>query len=298
LGAFSRNRLREGAAEGDRPMSKRTREKGRLAPFVPYLKETMQHTTWRVMSLGARMLYLHLKARYNQNSQNNGKIYLPTRIAAKELGSGLSQIGRWFRELQHYGFIVMMEGGYLGVEGKGRAPRWRLTELGYMNNPPTRDYTRWLGNLFVIQKAGSQAGKSKKMSRSRKLDQGDPGSGITSDPESGITFVPDRSRKLNQGNVLSDPESGIKSSLTIGVARVGSKQEDAEAMSVLTALLEWKTPKLQEIAYTEELRKLYRCAMFGEAEPNPSEPTADTKMAEEKRTAPRYSKASSSSTVH
>jgi hypothetical protein len=82
------------------------------------------------------------------------------------------------------------------------------------------------------------------------------------------------------------------------VARVGSKQEDAEAMSVLTALLEWKTPKLQEIAYTEELRKLYRCAMFGEAEPNPSEPTADTKMAEEKRTAPRYSKASSSSTVH
>ena len=124
-------------------MSSRAKEKGRLAPFVPYLKETMQHPTWRVMSLGARMLYLHIKARYNQNSQNNGRLYLPSRTAARELGSGLSQVGRWFRELQHYGFIVMMEGGYLGVEGKGRAPRWRLTELGYMKDSPTRDYARW-----------------------------------------------------------------------------------------------------------------------------------------------------------
>jgi hypothetical protein len=116
-------------------MSRRDKDKGRLPPFVPYFKETMREPAWQTMSLGARMLYLHLKARYNLQSHNNGKIYLPTRIAAKELGSGLSQIGRWFRELQHYGFIVMMAGGCLGVDGKGRAPRWRLTELGYMKDP-------------------------------------------------------------------------------------------------------------------------------------------------------------------
>ena len=133
-------------------MSRRdTKDKGRLAPFVPYLKDTMREPAWRVMSLGARMLYLHVKARYSQQAQNNGRIYLPTRIAAQEIGSGLSQIGRWFRELQHYGFIVMMEGGSLGVDGKGRAPRWRLTELGYMKDPPTRDYHRWRGNYSKMK---------------------------------------------------------------------------------------------------------------------------------------------------
>ena len=113
------------------------------------------------MSLGARMLYLHIKARYNIQSHNNGKLYLPTRTAAEELGgSSLHQVGRWFRELQHYGFIVMIKRrASLGVDGKGHAPRWRLTELGYMNDPPTRDYSRWQGDLFVEQKTPPRKNK-------------------------------------------------------------------------------------------------------------------------------------------
>ena len=38
--------------------------------------------------------------------------------------------------------------GYLGVEGKGRAPRWRLTEIGYMREPPTAEFKRWNGKKF------------------------------------------------------------------------------------------------------------------------------------------------------
>src|SRR5262249_34579278 len=49
--------------------------------------------------------------------------------------------------------------GFLGVEGKGQAPRWRLTELGYMNEPPTRDYARWNGTPFV-NKIKPRAGKA------------------------------------------------------------------------------------------------------------------------------------------
>jgi hypothetical protein len=197
------------------------RDKGRLSPFVPYLKETMQQPAWRTMSLGARMLYLHIKARYNRDSQNNGRLYLATRTAAKELGSGLTQIGRWFRELQHYGFIVMMKPGCLGVDGKGDAPRWRLTELGYMKDPPTREYTRWDGVLFddsqkqnpdpengirVIQKTGSGV-----IQKAGSLGAG-------SDPESGI-----------KGNGQGDPESGIKSSLTTGCGRAGSPTEQGSS---------------------------------------------------------------------
>jgi hypothetical protein len=125
------------------------RDKGRLPPFVPLLKETMATAAWQALSHGARSLYVSLKHRYNPNSHNNGRIYLSTRAAAKELGSWRGSIIRWFRELQHYGFIVQTSGGCLGVDGKGKAPHWRLTELGHMRNPPTRDFADWSGVKFT-----------------------------------------------------------------------------------------------------------------------------------------------------
>ncbi len=60
---------------------------------------------------------------------------------------------RSLRELQHYGFIVMTERGCLGFNGRGKAPHWRLTELGYMNDPPTRDFLKWDGELFCEEKS-------------------------------------------------------------------------------------------------------------------------------------------------
>ena len=127
-------------------------DKGRLPPFVPLLKETLQSPAWKAMSHGARSLYVALKQRYSQNVHNNGRIYLPQRIAADEIGSDTNQVTRWFRELQHYGFIVMTDPGCLGVDGKGHAPKWRLTELGYMKDPPTRDFLRWNGERFIEAK--------------------------------------------------------------------------------------------------------------------------------------------------
>ena len=48
----------------------------------------------------------------------------------EEMGCGQPRqsIRRWFRELQLYGFIVRRTRDCLGVEGKGKAPQWRLTE--------------------------------------------------------------------------------------------------------------------------------------------------------------------------
>lgn len=121
----------------------RKNDKGRLPAFVPLFKDTLATPAWRAMSHGARSLYVQIKLRYSSNFKNNGKIYLSTRDAAKELGSGLEEIGNWFRELQHYGFIVMTKSGFLGADGHGLAPHWRLTEVGYMNDPPTRDFLKW-----------------------------------------------------------------------------------------------------------------------------------------------------------
>jgi hypothetical protein len=130
----------------------RREDKGRLPPFVPLILNTIDSRAWKALSHGARSLYVALRRRYSLHLHNNGRIYLSPRVAAKEIGSHHNEIARWFRELQFYGFIVMTKGGSLGVEGKGKAPHWRLTELGYMNELPTRDFERWTGAKFVDRK--------------------------------------------------------------------------------------------------------------------------------------------------
>jgi len=135
----------------------RRQDKGRLPPFVPLIVSTIDSPAWKAMSHGARSLFVALRRRFSQHFHNNGRIYLSQRVAAKELGSHHNEIARWFRELKFYGFIVMTKGGSLGVEGKGKAPHWRLTELGYMNELPTRDFERWTGAKFVDRKTKPRA---------------------------------------------------------------------------------------------------------------------------------------------
>ena len=105
------------------------KDKGKLAPFVPYTKSMMDTPAWRAMSNGARVLYLILKRRFNSKKENNGRLYVSTRDAQKEMGGGhRDSISRWFRELEFFGFIRMTTPGSLGVGGKGKAPHWRITE--------------------------------------------------------------------------------------------------------------------------------------------------------------------------
>jgi hypothetical protein len=121
-------------------------------PFVPLLIETIDSPAWRAMSHGAQMLYIALKRRHNSTFNNNGKIFLPQRQAATELRSHADYVTRWFRELQHYGFIVMTAYGCLGVDGKGKAPHWRLTELNHNGEPPSREFALWNGVPFQEKK--------------------------------------------------------------------------------------------------------------------------------------------------
>jgi hypothetical protein len=126
----------------------RKQDKGRLGPFVALLKETLASPAWRAMSHGARSLYVAVKARYSSTLHNNGRLFLSQRVASREIGSSFNEVARWFRELQHFGFLVQTKAGSLGLNGKGTAPHWRLTECGYMNDLPTRDFMRWNGTPF------------------------------------------------------------------------------------------------------------------------------------------------------
>jgi len=116
--------------------------------FVKVMLDTLDAPAWRALSHGARSLFIALRRRHRLNDNNNGRIFLSQRAAEREIGSDTNQITRWFRELEHYGFIVMTRSGHLGIEGKGKAPHWRLTDLPYGDEPPTRDFLSWTGIKF------------------------------------------------------------------------------------------------------------------------------------------------------
>ena len=129
-------------------------DKGRLEPGFVALQPTLLNSrAWRALSHGAKALYVALKRRVNRGS-NRG--YISYRHAEAELRSSQRKIGEWFKELEHYGFIVLAMPGSLGVEGKGKSLQWRLTENGSTSKKSasgvfedaTKDFLRWDGTPF------------------------------------------------------------------------------------------------------------------------------------------------------
>jgi hypothetical protein len=98
--------------------------------------------------------------------KGRNRAYVSYRQAQAELKCSQRKIGHWFKELQHYGFIVLAVPGSLGVEGRGKSPHWRLTELGVTGKasteglfePPTNDFMRWDGVRFKKQNPASYGG--------------------------------------------------------------------------------------------------------------------------------------------
>jgi hypothetical protein len=148
-------------------------------PFVMVTHNVLDAPAWRSASMGARMLYVTLKRRWNQNRKN--LVYLSLRVAANELGTDKDQAARWFRELVYYGFIVMERPGCLGVSGKGKAPHYRLTECDTFapkgslapTVQATRDFDRW--NEIPFRLAGGFCSRKKTESRPGKPGQYCPG---------------------------------------------------------------------------------------------------------------------------
>lgn len=127
-------------------MSKR--DKGRLPPFVPLQLEMMDCPAWRAMSHGAKYLYLSLKRRA---SYAGNRAFLSYRLARQELRASPQKIKEWYAELQHFGFIELAQHHCLGVDGKGKAPHWRLTEKGQVGPTgelPSKEFLRWDGTVF------------------------------------------------------------------------------------------------------------------------------------------------------
>src|SRR5262249_51973448 len=135
-------------------MSSKKRKKGHLPPFVPVIRTTLALPVWKQLSYGARCLYVVLRSYLRADNLNNGKVYRHYRGAAEDLGTkSLRSVQRWFRELEHYGFIVQTTGACLGVDGDVVSAHWRLNgcpafDAKGTHIAATRDFERWDGTLF------------------------------------------------------------------------------------------------------------------------------------------------------
>jgi hypothetical protein len=227
-----------------------SRDKGRLPPFVPVLKDTVKTPAWKALSHGARSLYVTLKAKYNNKLQN--AVYVSTRDAEEELGqySTRRNVMRWFRELQHYGFIVMVSAAHHGVNGQGKAPHWRLTEEWYLGKAPTRDFLSWDGIPFT-EKRKRDAPSFTAKNRIR----GD--NGVTTLVQTGYPLVPEivpsAAEAGDHGVSMSDQIGGADG---VAITSLTTPYADPNLLSAFEAL--WSAPPVPIPYRGLRLRRLFQ----------------------------------------
>ncbi|MEP3630553.1 MAG: hypothetical protein ABJN04_11165 [Hyphomicrobiales bacterium] len=143
-------------------MNKRSDSKrGRGQPtehWTKLIRNTMETPAWRALSPVAQALYPWLKLEWRSGDyNNNGKISLSVRQAAKGLGITPNTAAKAFQDLQQKGFIVVTEPAHLGIEGKAKCPNYELTELTMPNSEKTEGrklYKEWRpGHGFPVVKA-------------------------------------------------------------------------------------------------------------------------------------------------
>jgi hypothetical protein len=176
-------------------------------------------------------------------NNNNGRIFLSERDAMEEMGAtNRKSIRRWFRELEHFGFIVKTAEHHLGVDGKGKAAQWRLTELEAPladSKEATLDYKRWDGTPFN----GNQAWRG----RGQKPKKQNPGSETTSrvgakqPPVLGAKQPPPDHRSGGETTSISAPQSGGE---TTSISRLTTGGGVGGSLMKEEGKLQWSKPTL------------------------------------------------------
>jgi hypothetical protein len=170
------------------------------------------------LTFGARALLTALRGHCGNNC--NGHVYLSQRDAEEELGRGSrNDIAKWFRELEHYGFLVMTSAAALGVDGKGKAPHWRITDMPTRNgngqlDSATKEFLRWDGVLFEPHVAPSRRWNPLKQTAIEKQNPGlHVGATVDCTCKPGVDCTCKPPKHGSGSNVQSIPEHGSGSNV-------------------------------------------------------------------------------------
>ena len=139
-------------------MGRDKRNENREEHWTKMVRPTMQTSAWRALSTTAQALYPWIKFEWHgPKANNNGKLSLSVRQAAKCLGCNPKTAGRAFRDLQAKGFIVQTEGACLSAGGDAKSPSYEVTEIALpTSNKGRRLYTNWqTGHDFPVKMANT-----------------------------------------------------------------------------------------------------------------------------------------------
>ncbi|MEP6356062.1 MAG: hypothetical protein ABJ081_05225 [Hyphomicrobiales bacterium] len=92
---------------------------------------------WKALSFAAREIYFHLQVRcfaetaqkHRKVTNNNGQVFRSPRDLALDMGCSQKTVMAGLADLQAKGWIVATELASLGVDGKGKTAKYRLTMM-------------------------------------------------------------------------------------------------------------------------------------------------------------------------
>src|SRR6516225_6834953 len=117
------------------------RKAPKLAPWIPMDRHQYKSAAFAALSAVAQAMLVHLT--YNYNTKMMNPVWMSARDAAKKLNVSKTTAAKALLELEHYGFIVKVQGAYLGVRGVGKSAHYRLTAKKYGQVGATRNYVNW-----------------------------------------------------------------------------------------------------------------------------------------------------------
>jgi hypothetical protein len=146
----------------------RKRQGGKTPPFTALIRHTTKSDAWKALSVGAKATFAALQSLHNDKAQN--AVFISARDGVEKYGLGRDKnlVGLWLKELEHYGFIVMIQGPHHGASGKGKSATYRLTDRYYAGKAPTHDFQNWDGVLFEPKKRKTAAAETARLDGLKK----------------------------------------------------------------------------------------------------------------------------------
>jgi hypothetical protein len=235
------------------------RRKVHKQPSAVWLyRHTIKSAAWQALSVGARAIYVELAANYNTKMQN--AVYLSARTGAEKLGVNKKMIVKWLRELQHYGFIALVERGTIGVYGYGKATQFRLTDRPYAGKSATHTFQNWTGELFNPEPDGGRNWQPKKQNPvPQEGTPRTPGRDIEKSGRASSLCTPGRDIETatdrTPGRDITSLASYKRSKGDVATTCSEAAHPLALPSQVLSGLRIWTMPVLTEIPYTAKLYK-------------------------------------------
>jgi hypothetical protein len=239
-------------------MTKGREGRGKLPPFTALFRHTTKSDAWKALPAGAKALFVALQSLHNDRAQN--AVWISGRDAIEKygLGGNRNAIKVWYSELEHYGFIVMVQGACLGAEGKGKAARYRLTDRYHAGKPPTYDFKSWDGVLFDPPKRVDKRGISRLLKHLEKQNPGttpQPPRHHTTAIGADDQMAENANKWLHTTAIGKDADCPHTTAISTSPStkpspRPGKRKPDLK--------LVWTPPTLVEVEYTDDLRRLYR----------------------------------------